>query len=34
MSMNSIEIGSITFAFAFGGAMVGMSIRSALPQHT
>jgi hypothetical protein len=31
--MNSIEIGSITFAFGFGGALLGMAIRSALPQH-
>jgi len=31
--MNSIEIGSITFAFGFGGALLGMWIRSALPQH-
>src|SRR5271154_1615534 len=31
--MNSIEIGSITFAFGFGGALLGMSIRSALPLH-
>lgn len=31
--MNSIEISSITFAFGFGGALLGMSIRSALPQQ-
>ncbi len=31
--MNSIAIGSITFAFGFGGALLGMAIRSALPQH-
>jgi hypothetical protein len=30
--MNSIAIGSITFAFGFGGALLGMAIRSALPQ--
>src|SRR5271163_894884 len=32
-SMNSIEMGLITFAFCFGGALLGMSIRAALPQH-
>jgi hypothetical protein len=31
--MNSIEMGSITFAFAFGGAMLGMLLRIALPEH-
>ena len=31
--MNSIEIGLITFAFGFGGALLGMAIRSALPEH-
>jgi hypothetical protein len=31
--MNSILIGSITFAFGFGGALLGMSLRSTLPQH-
>jgi hypothetical protein len=31
--MNSILLGSITFAFGFGGALLGMSLRSALPQH-
>jgi hypothetical protein len=31
--MNSIEISSITFAFCFGGALLGISLRSALPQH-
>jgi hypothetical protein len=33
MSMNSIEIGSMTFAFAFGGAMLGMLLRTALPER-
>jgi hypothetical protein len=33
MSMNSIEIGSITFAFAFGGALVGMLLRTTMPEH-
>lgn len=33
MSMNSIEIGSITFAFAFGGSLLGMLLRTALPEH-
>jgi hypothetical protein len=33
MSMNSVEMGSITFAFAFGGAMLGMVLRSAMPEH-
>jgi hypothetical protein len=31
--MNSIEISSITFVFAFGGAMLGMYLRTALPEH-
>jgi hypothetical protein len=31
--MNSIEMGLITFAFCFGGALLGMSLRAALPQH-
>jgi hypothetical protein len=31
--MHSIAIGSITFAFGFGGALLGIAIRSALPQH-
>jgi hypothetical protein len=33
MSMNSIEYSSITFAFAFGGAMLGMALRTALPER-
>jgi len=31
--MSSITISSITFAFAFGGALLGMRIRTILPQH-
>jgi hypothetical protein len=31
--MNPTEIGIITFAFAFGGVMLGMWLRSALPKH-
>ena len=31
--MNSIEIGSITFAFAFGGGLVGMLLRTTMPEH-
>ena len=33
MIMNSVEFGSITFAFAFGGAILGMLFRTALPEH-
>jgi hypothetical protein len=33
MSMNSVEYSSITFAFAFGGAMLGMALRTALPER-
>jgi hypothetical protein len=33
MAMNSIEFASITFAFAFGGAMLGMVLRTAMPDH-
>jgi hypothetical protein len=33
MAMNSIEFASITFAFAFGGAMLGMVLRNAMPEH-
>ena len=33
MSMNSVEMSSITFAFAFGGAIVGMLLRTTLPEH-
>ena len=31
--MSSIAISLITFAFVFGGAMLGMALRSILPQH-
>ena len=31
--MSSIAISSITFAFVFGGALLGMSLRAALPEH-
>lgn len=33
MAMNSIEFASITFAFAFGGAMLGMALRTVMPEH-
>src|SRR5580692_925129 len=33
MGMNSIEISSITFAFAFGGSILGMLLRTALPER-
>jgi len=32
-AMSSIAISSITFAFVFGGALLGMSLRAALPEH-
>jgi hypothetical protein len=31
--MSSIPVSSITFAFVFGGALLGMSLRAALPEH-
>jgi len=31
--MNPTKIGIITFAFAFGGVLLGMWLRSALPKH-
>jgi hypothetical protein len=31
--MTSIEISSIAFAFVFGGAMVGLAVRTVLPQN-
>ncbi|HEY6385730.1 MAG TPA: hypothetical protein VIX91_08635 [Candidatus Acidoferrum sp.] len=31
--MSSVTISSITFAFAFGGAMLGMLLRTVLPDH-
>jgi hypothetical protein len=33
MSMNSIAISSITFAFVFGGDLLGMALRAVLPDH-
>jgi hypothetical protein len=33
MSMSSIAITSITFAFVFGGALLGILLRSAVPEH-
>lgn len=33
MNLNSVEFSSITFAFAFGGAMLGMVLRTAMPEH-
>jgi hypothetical protein len=32
-AMSAIEISSITFAFVFGGALVGIALRAALPDH-
>ena len=31
--MNPVKIGIVTFAFAFGGVVLGMWLRSALPKH-